>query len=375
MEHKELLRFREKSHFVEANDPASLLAEFFIAASQRPAVRKTLASEAPRQLPLLLISQLPRSGGSLFSQLLDGHPQLLVYPHEMRIGYPGKDTWPKLDPHDLPDRLFAKLFQPELVHFVRNGYRKPGKFKQPQAALPFDYSPRDHYRLFISLMKHPKTPRAWRFSIQNLLNGRWAYSRDGRHVLDCYFSAFFAAWPTGQTVNPRYVAGFIPSMAQSPASIARFFADYADGRLVTIMRNPVDWFVSRRAHTYKSAVRFNNLDAEIAIWNRMARLALRYQRKYGAKMMLLSFKELVANREPTMRLFANWCGIDFDAALLNQTFARRPILPNTNFNDSLEQLPSAVLERSSQLTKTEVARTLELTQTWRARLESIGCSL
>jgi len=74
MEHKELLRFREKSHFVEANDPASLLAEFFIAASQRPAVRKTLASEAPRQLPLLLISQLPRSGGSLFSQLLDGHP-------------------------------------------------------------------------------------------------------------------------------------------------------------------------------------------------------------------------------------------------------------------------------------------------------------
>jgi hypothetical protein len=95
MEHKELLRFREKSHFVEANDPASLLAEFFIAASQRPAVRKTLASEAPRQLPLLLISQLPRSGGSLFSQLLDGHPQLLVYPHEMRIGYPGKDTWPK----------------------------------------------------------------------------------------------------------------------------------------------------------------------------------------------------------------------------------------------------------------------------------------
>jgi len=66
------------------------------------------------------------------------------------------------------------------------------------------------------------------------------------------------------------------------------------------------------------------------------------------------------------------CCIEFDGALLSQTFARRAILPNTNFNDSFEQLPSTVLERSSQLSAKEV-RALELTQAWRTRLGAVGC--
>ena len=365
---------REKSHFAEANDPASLLAEYFLATGQQTGDRNAVAFQAPRHLPLILISQLPRSGGSLFSQLLDGHPELLVHPHEMRIGYPGKTAWPELDPRDPPERLFARLFQPELVYFVRKGYRKPGKLKQGQAALPFDYSPYDHYRQFISFMKQKARQRS-HFSIQNFLGIPWGLRPNGRHVLDNYFSAFFGAWPGGQTVNPRYVAGFIPSMAQSPASIANFFSDYPDGRLITLIRNPVDWFASRRAHTDKGVVRYGDLDVEIASWNRMARLALGYHRKYAGKMMLLSFRELVIDRERVMRRFAQWCCIDFDAALLSQTFARRTILPNTNFNDSFEQLPSTVLERSSELTATEVTKALELTQTWRTRLEAVGCSV
>ena len=81
----------------------------------------------------------------------------------------------------------------------------------------------------------------------------------------------------------------------------------------------------------------------------------------------MEHKELLRFREKSHFVAAN-----DPASLLAEFFIA---VPNANFNDSLEQLPSAVLERSSQLTKTEVAKTLELTQTWRARLESIGCSL
>ena len=35
----------------------------------------------PVTVPLALISQIQRSGGSLFSQLLDGHPELDAHPH------------------------------------------------------------------------------------------------------------------------------------------------------------------------------------------------------------------------------------------------------------------------------------------------------
>ena len=46
----------------------------------------------PVTSPLVLISQVQRSGGTLLSQLFDGHPELHAHPHELKIGYPTKYT-------------------------------------------------------------------------------------------------------------------------------------------------------------------------------------------------------------------------------------------------------------------------------------------
>ena len=62
------------------------------------------------QAPLALISQIQRSGGSLLSQLFDGHPQIHAHPHELKIGYPKKYYWPKIDLADTPERWFLLLF-------------------------------------------------------------------------------------------------------------------------------------------------------------------------------------------------------------------------------------------------------------------------
>src|ERR1044072_6093564 len=47
--------------------------------------------------PLVLISQIHRSGGTLLNSLLDGHPQLHVHPWEIQVGHPGKSEWPVID--------------------------------------------------------------------------------------------------------------------------------------------------------------------------------------------------------------------------------------------------------------------------------------
>src|SRR5688572_13947037 len=48
--------------------------------------------------PLCLVSQVQRSGGSLLSQLFDGHPALHAHPSELRIGYPrAKTDWPSAE--------------------------------------------------------------------------------------------------------------------------------------------------------------------------------------------------------------------------------------------------------------------------------------
>jgi hypothetical protein len=320
-------RIRSKLEFLEAEDPAKALLEFFGSLGTQP--RAACQEGGVESVPLILISQLPRSGGSLLSQLLDGHPQLLAYPWEMKIGYSLKIKWPNLDLRQPPDRLFAALFHPELVYMAKKGYRKGGKAKSSQKRLKFDYSAVEHYQDFVRLLPRGATQRA---------------------VLDTRFSTFFQAWQP-ETAHAAYISAFVPKMATQESSIANFFEDYPDGRLISILRDPADWFVSRRAHTQDGQVRYDDVDKEMGFWNRMAENALHLHRTYGDQFLLLSFKELVTDRERTMRRVCDWCSIDFNPCLLQQTFGGSPISPNTNFDDPLERLAEAVLDRKLRLTE------------------------
>ena len=341
-------RIRSKLEFLEAADPAQALLDFFgsLGASTRPAAQEA----GVRSLPLILISQLPRSGGSLLSQLFDGHPELLVYPWEMRIGYPSKGSWPVLDLRSTPDHLFATLFHTELAYLARSGYRKAGKARQRQKRLKFDYSPIEHYANFVRLLEHEPSRRA---------------------VLDTYFSTLFDAWQP-EMGDAQAVVGFVPRMASFPDSITSFFNDYPDGRLISILRDPADWFASRRAHTKEGVARYDDVGEEMRVWSRMARNALQYRQGYGDQFLLLSFRDLVTDREGTMRRVADWCGIDFDPCLLCQTFDGNPISPNTNFDDPMERLAEAVLDRKLRLAEGELQRAYALTKSVRLDLQKAG---
>ena len=65
---------------------------------------------SPVTSPLVLISQIQRSGGSLLSQLFDGHPEVHPHPHELMLGYKKKYVWPRIDLNEPPERWFRVLF-------------------------------------------------------------------------------------------------------------------------------------------------------------------------------------------------------------------------------------------------------------------------
>jgi sulfotransferase family protein len=341
-------RIAGKLEFLEAADPAQALLDYF--RSMGAKARGAHQQGGVRSLPLILISQLSRSGGSLLSQLFDGHPELHVYPWEMKIGYPSKGRWPVLDLRATPDHLFATLFHGELAFFARKGYRKIGKAQRTEKRLKFNYSPIEHYQNFVEQLPCDPTRRS---------------------VLDTYFSTLFEAWQP-EMDDAAAVVGFVPKMAFYQDSIASFFNDYPDGRLISILRDPADWFASRRAHTKEGQVRYNNIKEELANWNQMARNALQYQRDYGDQFLLLSFKDLVTDREGTMRRLAAWCGVDFDPCLLCQTFDGNPISPNTNFDDPVERLAEAVLDRKQALAEGERERVYALTAKSRLDLQNVG---
>src|SRR3954469_11381449 len=63
----------------------------------RALVRARLTHVVPVKEPLVLISQIQRSGGTLLLPLLDGHPECHVDPYELKIGHPKKHNWPPID--------------------------------------------------------------------------------------------------------------------------------------------------------------------------------------------------------------------------------------------------------------------------------------
>ena len=98
-------------------------------ASSDSLLQRLKASYQPVRLPLVMVSQVERSGGSLMAQLFDGHPQLLAHPHELKIGYPNKRVWPPLNVADV-DEQFRLLFELNNIDFFQNGYSK-GKHNLP----------------------------------------------------------------------------------------------------------------------------------------------------------------------------------------------------------------------------------------------------
>ena len=81
---------------------------------------------SPVTSPLVLISQIQRSGGTLLAQLFDSHPEIHAHPHELKIGKPKKYIWPKIDLNDNFERWFYILFEVDTIEHFKRGYRKEG---------------------------------------------------------------------------------------------------------------------------------------------------------------------------------------------------------------------------------------------------------
>src|SRR5438046_285295 len=85
--------------------------------------RARLEHVVPVRQPLVVVSQVQRSGGTLLSQLFDGHPECHAHPSEIKIGYPKKWNWPPID-LARPEDWFPMLYEDSVEKRLRRGYRK-----------------------------------------------------------------------------------------------------------------------------------------------------------------------------------------------------------------------------------------------------------
>jgi hypothetical protein len=143
-------------------------------------------------------------------------------------------------------------------------------------------------------------------------------------------TSYFNAWLDNQNLygeSKKYVTAFVPRMSMEPENLERFFGVYPDGLLISIVREPRGWYASARKHDPKQ---YGGIEAAIGLWKLSAESMIRAKERYGDRVYVISFEDLVGETETTMRNLACFLGLDFTPVMLTPTFNGMAIEANSS---------------------------------------------
>ena len=240
--------------------------------------------------PLVLITQIQRSGGTLISQLFDGHPQICAHPHELHIGRPMKWHWPNLKMNDLPQTLLTFLYEKRLEKFMQTGYVKPGSNPYATKEIhPFSFNSSLQQAAFLQAVK-------------------LAPAQSQRDILNAFFTSFFAAWSDVSVgADKKFITAFCPRVLMVPDSTERYIRDYPDGHIISSVRDPRTWYASSRRHSKD----YKDVRNAISQWKLSTERVIRLKKERPNYIFVTTYERLVSDTEKIMRNMASFLGSIF----------------------------------------------------------------
>ena len=284
-------------------EPRLSLADWSDAESVFQARRAALV---PIDQPLVLISQIQRSGGTLLNSLLDGHPQLHVHPWEIQVGHPTRPTgreWTSMRasrPGSSPIRAVAvAVFRPGIgrigseVRWRRN--RPAADDRAVVRRAPVSRARRGRAPTLLA------SPRPLLHGVLQRLAGLPGTLGGAEAVAGGLLPA------AGLGGEPQPVAARLPrrQAGRDPARSAR---------LVRVRSVP-----SGRATATSTS---RSTSGEPAPTRSREPSARRPTRSSS-----LTYERLVTEPEAVTRSLAAWLGIDWAPSLLEPSFNRQPVPP------------------------------------------------
>jgi hypothetical protein len=285
----------------------------------------------PVTSPLALISQIQRSGGTLLSQLFDGHSELHAHPHELKIGYPTKYTWPKLDLSDNPNRWLETLFEYSVLSHFKKGYKKE---KKRDDAFLFLFLPSVQREIFLDYVASTE-------------------SLTLRDVFDGYMTSYFGAWLNNQNSSghKKFVTAFTARLSMSTDNMESFFEIYPEGRLISLIRDPKNWYPSALRHKPRIC---RDIEEGMHLWRKSAQAMIWNKKRYGDRVCIIRFEDLITKTKSVMRSLAELLEIKFEDILLEPTFNKYPIRANTSFAAEKNGIIESTLNRYKTLAREEL---------------------
>ena len=300
------------------------------------ALRMRRENAMPVDQPLALICQAQRSGGTLLARLFDGHPQCHAHPHELHIGDKRPHIWPELELDQKPETWFARLQEEKLVDLFGKGKRRiPLKGQDARAGeslYPFLLPPAYQRRIFLDEIK------------------RRGPITSERQILDSYMTSLFNGWLDNQHLRgreKRWVIAFSPRRAWGER-LDKHFELYPDGRLISILRDPLSWYSSAQGRDPEA-----DPEKLVEHWKRSVGEMLEADRRFGERFCVVRFDELVLDTAGTMRRLTEFLEIDFDPQVTTPTFNGYPVGANSSYEVRSTGVVADPVDRHKELLSDE----------------------
>lgn len=275
--------------------------------------------------PLILISQVQRSGGTLLSQLFDGHPECFSHPAEITWGRPEKWHWPQIDiTQDKLGSIFEQVHESWINAYGGAGFyrKKPGYATK----YPFIFDLTLQRQIFFKVVA------------ENNVTSQ-------RDILNAYLTSFFNAWTDYQNLygsDKKFVVGFIPRLIVE-TSVAEYFTDYPDGYIISLVRDPMNWFVSARKHKHFRYV--TNANELLKFWTDSCLATLKAKKSFPDRVLVYKFDSLITDTSKVMKHICTRTGLAYSDLMLKPTFNSVSIRSNSSVK-SVYGIDQQVLSRS-----------------------------
>lgn len=284
--------------------------------------------------PAVIISQLQRSGGTLLTQLLDGHHQLYVHPSELHIGRPNKYYWPSLNLRLKTEDIFSELWEHTTLKHSLDGYSKTqSKVKSHR----FLFSGGTQKEIFSLLLENRKNK-----------NTRITQ----RDVLDDYMTSFFNSWYDYEDLDKskRYWVSFVARALTYRQNINAFFYDYPNGKIIHILRDPQSWYASASKYMPNQ---YGDCNQSMRIWCDHAYM-MEANNKDNENVLMILFEDLLKNPKEIMQLLCQFIGIEYCKEVMTPTFNKKHVLSNSSFVDTRGIISNLPLTRKLDLSEDEL---------------------
>jgi len=249
-------------------------------------------------LNLLMLSAGFEHGGNVTLRLLDGHPELYVYPFESQLG--NRHTVDYLSSlerfqYRYPEfpaglsiiELYELFYDEELKTLLR----KPNSTKFSKVDLKMDEELRIQH--FCKILEGQDLTRA--------------------NIVAAFFKATFQAWTNYKESdrNHTYV-GYSPIIGIDAHKI---LFDFPNAHIVHVVRNPLSAYSDTKKRPFPLP-----FEQYIMSWNLYHHLLLMQQSQNPDRITIVRYEDIIGDTEKTLRMICERIGLEFSDTLLYPSF-------------------------------------------------------